>query len=175
MRMSAGGGGVGFLRDKDNTENCSNPDRTLLISFSLFFISCSGLDISESPDVVLWILYYPQFLSEGVVLPCVCSWASRQFLLFPLVSVNRRGLFSRPLGGWRDSFFLTITVTDFSPFSFLTIWPHSALVLVRSNALQRMSFFNYFSFLFFSFPNSDTQSVALNSCFLSPSVWKLDD
>lgn len=42
-----------IFRDKDNTENCSNPDRTFFISFSLFFILCSMLDINKSHDVGL--------------------------------------------------------------------------------------------------------------------------
>lgn len=88
-----------IFRDKDNTENCSNPGITFLISFALFFISRSMLGTNKSHDVELWLTHHSHFLSRGVVLKYVFGWASRQFSLLPLVSVNKRGLFSQPFGG----------------------------------------------------------------------------
>lgn len=107
-------------------------------------------------------LYNPRFLSRGIVLKCFFGWAFRLFSLLPLVSVNKRGCFLSDLGVPLSS---AVTITDFPPPPFLGVWLDSALVFVRPNVLQKMSFFNYF---FFPFPNPNTHIVALNICFLPP-------
>lgn len=137
-----------IFRDKDNTENCSNPDITFLISFSLFFILCSMLDINKSHDVGLWLTYRPRFLSKGVVLKYVFGWASRLFLLLPLISVNRRGLFSHPL---RGLFVITHHHYWFLPLCLPQHLTTQCFGAGQTYVLQRMSFFNYFSLLFFFF------------------------
>lgn len=162
-----------IFRDKDNTENCSNPGITFLISFALFFISCSMLGTNKSHDVELWLTHHSHFLSRGVVLKYVFGWASRQFSLLPLVSVNKRGLFSQPFG---ELFLIRPRHYWLFSFPFPQHPTRQCLVFVRSNVLQRMSFFNYFSFYsFFPLSLTQTDTLLLWTVVSYPSsVWKLD-
>lgn len=102
-----------IIRDKYNTDNCSNLAIIFFIFFSWFFILCPMLSTSKFHYIEFGLLYHPQFLSRGAVL----TWASRQFSLLPLVSINKRGWFSLPFG---VSFSSAITITAFPPSPFLT-------------------------------------------------------
>ena len=128
-----------------------------------FFILHSVVGTSKSCNAGLWLIDRLGFLSRGLVLPCVFGWVSKQLSLLLLVSVNKGGLFSQHP---RGLFLISHYHYWFFFLSFPQETTRKCFGVWRSNDLQRISFFNYFSFFLFSpLPNPNI-TVPLNSYFV---------